>query len=202
MKKGNGRYDYQAYDDNALMELLARGEERAFDEIYFRYADDLLGYVYNRLRIKESSEDVVQELFAAIWTRRHTLEIGNLKSYLYTAARHGLLNVVRAEERRKEYLEDFIRTREYYAHDNGTEERLNLADLQNAIEAELARLPERCREVYRMSRQQHMANKDIAEALNLSIQSVENYLTLAQKRLRISLGNYKALLALLLSAWF
>lgn len=74
--------------------------------------------------------------------------------------------------------------------DNSNEEHIELSDLTDAVEKEVARLPEKCQQVFRMSRHEHRSVRDIAEALNISHKTVENHLTKALRQLRMAFSEY------------
>jgi RNA polymerase sigma-70 factor (ECF subfamily) len=74
--------------------------------------------------------------------------------------------------------------------DNSNEEHIELSDLANAVEKEVARLPEKCQQVFRMSRNEHRSIHDIAETLKISHKTVENHLTKALRQLRLAFSEY------------
>lgn len=61
---------YKGYTDEQLVELLRQGKDKAFDELYFRYRDPLVRFVYIRMKSISVSEEIVQEVFTSIWERR------------------------------------------------------------------------------------------------------------------------------------
>jgi RNA polymerase sigma-70 factor (ECF subfamily) len=184
---------YQTYDDGALLRRMEQDDEQAFRVIYERYWETMYAYVYNRLHVHESSQEIIQNVFFSLWDKRHALRITtSLPSYLFGASRHGLLNTLRAERVRLSYAADFS-VFMAQQHDHSNEEWQNLKDLERAIEESLAQLPEKCRTIYHMSRNQHLSIQKIAAQLNLSTKTVENNLTQALKHLRTSLGDFIAL---------
>jgi RNA polymerase sigma-70 factor (family 1) len=144
--------------------------------------------VYSRLKTKEAAEEIIQEVFFALWTRREELNItGSLTAYLFTAVKYQIFNYIKASKVRRTYATHFYR---YEMMDNSNEENIELSDLTNAVEKEVARLPEKCQQVFRMSRNEHKSIRDIAEALNISHKTVENHLTKALRQLRVAFSEY------------
>lgn len=192
--------EYDAYDDLTLLKLAGREDCRAFDVLYDRYFDRLFSFVYNRLHIKEDSEEIVQEIFFSIWSNRHTLIINTtLPAYLFGACRLMILNSMRNQKVRKTYVEELSAYLLEHC-DNSNEEYQGLHDLENAIEISLSQLSEKCQTVFRLSREQHLPISNIAMKLNLSPKTVENYLTQALKHLRTSLeGKFMAMVFILLT---
>lgn len=186
------------YDDRNLLSLLTNGDKRAFEVIYDRFADRLYWYVYSRTRVKEICEEIVQEIFVSLWVKRESLEITNtLDSYLYGAAKHKILSYIRTNDVRKKYAADFVR---FAANrvDNSSEELLELKDLQHTIDESISKLPEKCQRAFRMSRMEHETIQHIADRMNISTRTVENYISTALRHLRTSLGNLLGVIILLL----
>jgi len=179
--------EYDAYDDLTLLRLAGEEDCRAFDVLYDRYFDRLFAFVYNRLHVKEDSEEIVQEIFFSLWSNRQTVMITTtLPAYLFGACRLMILNTMRHQKVRTTYAEELSA---YLArYDNSNEEYQGLQDLEHAIEISLSQLSEKCQTVFRLSREQHLPISNIALKLNLSHKTVENYLTQALKHLRTSLG--------------
>lgn len=167
---------------------MRQGNALAFQKIYDAYWEKLFAYTFNRLHVREASEEVVQDVFSSLWANRESLIITtSLSSYLYGATRHRLLNELRSAKVRKAYAADyasFIKN----VYDNSNVEEQEVKDLQRLIEARIAELPKNCQSVFRLSRQQYVPNQTIAETLKISTKTVENYITQALKHLRTSLG--------------
>jgi RNA polymerase sigma-70 factor (family 1) len=178
--------------------LLINGDQKAFEAIYDHFSDRLYRYVYSRVRIKETCEEIVQEIFVSLWSKRESLEITNsLESYLYGAAKHKILSHIRSTGVREKYAADFTRfTAERV--DNSSEELLELKDLQHTIDESISELPEKCQRAFRMSRMEHETIQRIAERMNISTRTVENYISLALRHLRTSLGNLLGVIILVL----
>lgn len=178
-------------DDVNLVTQLNEGNKVAFENIYDRYANDLYRFVFNRIRLKEVSEEIVQEIFVSLWSKRAELRIGSLSSYLYAASKYQMLTYFRSDKVRKKYAAEFAL---YLSErrDNSIEEFMNVSDLHSLIERAIQELPEKCREAFRLSRFEHFSIAEIAERMNISPRTVENYLTQALRHLRLSLGEFLA----------
>jgi RNA polymerase sigma-70 factor (family 1) len=185
------------HDDLMLVNLLKQGNELAFQKIYNSYWHKLFAYTYNRLHIRGTSEEVVQDVFFSLWAKRESIMItSSLSAYLYGATKHRLLNELRSVKVRKAYASDyssFIQN----LYDNSNVEQQDVNDLEHSIEARISELPKQCQTVFRLSRQEHVPNQSIAERLNISTKTVENYLTQALKYIRTSLGEFLVFLILM-----
>ena len=182
------------YNHSDLLPLLQNGTAKDFDAIYDRFADRLYDYVYRRIKIKEISEEIIQDIFVSLWSKRETLTITiSLDAYLFGAAKFRVLTYFRSEKVRREYAANFT---SFMAQcvDNSNEEAMNLKDLESSIDTSISALPEKCRTAFRLSRMEHEPISQIAERMNISRHTVENYLSQALKHLRASLGEVLVLL--------
>jgi RNA polymerase sigma-70 factor (ECF subfamily) len=162
----------------------------AYECIYNKYWPLLYAYVYNRLKSREITEEIVQEVFFSLWNRRTALQLTQtLSAYLYTAVKYQIFNYMKADKVRKTYAATFSRYNDQL-QDNSNVEYITYADLANAVEKEVSRLPEKCQQVFRMSRNEHRSIQDIAASLNISHKTVENHLTKALKHLRLAFREY------------
>lgn len=185
---------YAAWTDEALVRAVRQDDSLAFAEMYERYWELLLGVAYRKLNSREMAEELVQDLFAALWLKRHTQEIQTLKSYLLKAVKYRVIDALKARLTQTAYLEH---TRLHASsEDHSTEETVAADDLSLALLASLMRLPEHTREVFRLSRLEHQSVPEIAVRLNLSRKTVEYHLTRALKVLRVSLRDFLAVIVL------
>lgn len=189
--------NYKKLSETELTELLQQDSLGAFREIYVRYWKALYGEAYKRLKDKDQCEEIVQELFAGLWNKRMALQIdGTLGGYLYKSVGYRVIDQYRREMVRAKHRALFKAV--YSEADHSTENAIMLKDLEQSINLAVGQLPDKCRSVYELSRVEHKTNKEIAEYLGISEKTVENHLTRALKKLRVSLGNYYILLLFLL----
>jgi len=182
-----------------LLSLLKNGREKEFEIVYDQFADRLYHYVLRRIKDKAVTEEIVQEIFVSLWSKRKTLEVStSLDAYLFGAARYTILTYFRSERVRKNYAEHFACFLTNHPVDNSIEELMNLKDLENSIHTSISELPEKCRTAFRLSRIEHQPIPRIAEHMKISTRTVENYLSQALRHLRISLTEFLMLLLLCL----
>ncbi|HWD89327.1 MAG TPA: RNA polymerase sigma-70 factor [Mucilaginibacter sp.] len=177
--------NYNACTDPQLLNLLRSGDRMAYTEIYDRYALVLLGHAYNKTRDREEAKDVVHEVFATLWAKRESLQIDYLAGYLFRSVRNIILNQITHQA----VQEKFIRSMEQFAASNDIPDHLvREKQLTAIIEREIAALPPKMREVFVLSRKEHLSHKEIAEMLGISEQTVSKHVTNALKILRVKLG--------------
>lgn len=178
------------HTDHELVVLMQQGNIPAFDEIYEKYWAKLYAYAYNRLREKEVCEEITQEVFISLWANRTTLHITtSLSGYLFQAVKYQMLNFMKSTQVRNSYIDSFNHFREHL-FDDSTNEQMALTDLKMMLEKSISELPDKCQEVFRLSRIDHLSIKEIALQLDISHKTVENHLTKALKHLRGSLGDF------------
>lgn len=181
--------------DEFLVEKLSQGDRHAFEKIYLKYWDKLYSSVYKRVRNGEVAEEIVQDFFIYLWEKRSAIVIHtSFEAYIHTAVRYQVLNYLQKEITRNNY-KSTLGTEESYS--NETLDQVYLNELNKIIENEIAQLPEKCQHVFRLSRQENLNTKEIAERLAISTKTVENHLTKALKILRINLKDYIAVSSML-----
>lgn len=116
-------------------------------------------------------------------------EIVSLSAYLFTGVKYRMLNEMKAQQVRKNFAASFA-VFQAGNHSRITEETVDEMDLHTALQANVAQLPPKCRQIFQLSRHQYQTIAEIANALNLSPKTVENQLTKALRHLRLGLGEF------------
>ncbi len=172
--------------DEYLTERLREGDAAAFEEIYERYWSVLYRTAYHKLNSTEVAEELVQDLFTALWQKRTSLRINTtLQQYLFGAIRNHVITYVRkcAVQAKYNQIE-----RPTFSHDTEWEVAYN--ELHERLENALNELPEKTKAVFAMSRYEEKTVAQIARQLNFSEKGVEYHLTKALKHLRTHLQNF------------
>lgn len=179
---------YLSYSDEILADLLHRGDMHAFEAIYRRYWRKIFVAAFQRTGSRELCEEIVQDIFAALWNNREHVRIQCLSVYLHTAARYRVIDHIHREMN----LRAMIADRDATLVDNGTEESVLLNDLSGALQKEIEKLPARCQLVFKLSRERNLSIKQVARQLGISEKTVENQLSKAMKLLRMNLRHYSS----------
>ena len=151
---------------------------------------------YTRVRSKEVTEEIVQDLFISLWDKRATNSINNLPAYLFQAVKYKALNFIEAKlvhEKYWNYYKNYVPLNE-----DATEITLEFDDLIEAIEQGMKQLPEKSKKVFRLHRMEGWSVPEIASLLNVSEKAIQYHLTRSVKKLRVHLKNYVILLAALI----
>lgn len=173
-------------DDRELLSSLRKGDESALNLIYAKYWQPLFTSAYNFLKDKEACEDIIQEIFIKIWNKRESIEYTvSLKAYLYASVRYEVYRQVRAGNVRESIFENIAANMQTLSDQHILEHKELLSKINSIVD----QLPQKCKEVYQLSRVEQLSHKEIAEKLNISTKTVENHMTKALKVLRTSLGD-------------
>lgn len=173
--------------DAELARRMRLGDEKALEAIFRAHYQGLVGFVRRYVKTTEIAEELVQDLFLKLWSRRGSLgEIDSLKTYLFRAARNTALNHLRRRKLEQEWVE---KEQGAGSEEPGQEgdEPVTESELAAAVRAAVDRLPPRCREVFMLSRDSGLTYGEIAKALGISIKTVETQMGRALKALRESL---------------
>jgi len=177
---------YTDLSDEKLLALLKDGLEEAFDHLFFRYRNKLFAVAYNRLKSKETAEEIVQDLFAAIWQKRQTLQItNNLSSYLCTAIKYAVLDHIRSQKTKDSYVAEMLKVSERAA--SSVEQGVEFNELDFHLNKSIDALPEKCREAFTLSRYENYSVREIADKLNISPETAKYHIAHALKTLRLNL---------------
>lgn len=178
-----------------LLRRLAEGDQTALTAIYQHYWQALFIAAYNVVKDKKTCEDIIQEIFLQLWLKRETLEIReSLKGYLMAATRYQVFRCIRKAAEQKRVFNRLAARPE----PQNAEPALFQKELKRQVDQVVAVLPEKCRIIYKMSREEYLSHKEISERLQISPKTVENQLTIALRRLRHSLEGF---LMLILTYW-
>lgn len=177
---------YQAHTDQELVVLLRAGDHMAFSEIFSRYNKLLYSHAYNKLRKEDEAQDIVQDIFVKLWERHGEVQDINLSGYLFTMVRNKILNLLshnKIVSNYSEYLQKYLP-----GETGATDHLIREKQLAEIIEAEIAALPPRMREIFELSRNQHLSNKEIAQQLQLSEHTVADQIKKSLRALRLRIG--------------
>lgn len=191
----------QSTQERELVLRLINNDEEAFCELYSVYKNRLLYFAMRFLKSQEFAEDVFQDTFTVVWQSRKFINPdSSFSSYLYTIMRNRILNMLRDIDH-EQHLKDVIFAQ---AIDASVEMEGDVFsnDLMEQIAYAMEKLTPRQREIFDMSRNKDMSHKEIAEALGISVNTVQEHISTSLRVMRAyltgSAGSYADLLLLLL----
>lgn len=183
-------------EEQLLIRRLKEGDSKAFDCIYRLYAKRLYAYSLQYTKLPEDAEEIVQDVFVRLWNQRQNIrQEETLRTLLFIMAKHLLINAYRVRINQPAY-EDYLNYVDSLSVDD-TKDRLEYHDFLRQFRVFLATLPVTQQRVITLSRLHQCTNKEIAEQLSLSEQTVKNQLSLGMKSLKAALDKFLCLLILL-----
>lgn len=182
------RTDLAARDDAALARRIRRGDAAAFKAFFERYYDTLFGYLRRRGLAAATCEDLIQNAFLALWERRQTIDPQrSLRALLFKICYTRALNHFRDTARFADSPAPLGERATAAAPDREADFSL----MQQALGAAVAALPERRRAVFELCFLEELTYREAAEALGISIKTVENQMGHALKAIRRALAAYQ-----------
>ena len=170
---------------------LRAGDTHAYEAVFRDYHARLCSFAYSYLQNRSEAEEVVQDLFLALWQKREQLEVRtSLRAYLFTAVRNRVLNRSARASLEKLHLEQLDPPDlESTPENTAVEDHITTEQIAARVQAAMTELPDGCRRVLQLRWQDGLSYAEIAEALGISIKGVENQLARARKGLRQRLSD-------------
>ena len=175
-------------EDKELYRKLREGDEHAFKALFQKYYPAMCHFARQFLHDSEMAEETVQELFVHIWEKRASLNIEtSVKHYFFRSIRNQCLNQIQHQKIRQQYASKMMES----SHQEIDPEQYYMeVDLIKRIEKSIESLPPKRQKIFRLSREQGLKYKEIAEQLNISVKTVEAQMGLALKHLRDQLKEF------------
>lgn len=170
---------------STLLEEIKNGNTASFEMLFKQYFPRLLAYAVRFVEDENEARDIVQDCFLTFWEKRNELSSESLSSLLFTMVRNSCLNHLNHQMIVNRYQNNFLKKAigdealyhaDFLMH---TEKKLLFDELKEQIDHVVDSLPDRCRQVFRMSREDGLKNREIAERLQISTTAVEKQITKA-----------------------
>jgi len=173
------KYDEEQFVFSRMVE----GDKDAFRFFFDKYYIDLCNLVNIYIHDEAMAEEIVQDIYIYLWEKKGNIQIkSSVKAYLLKASKNKSLNYLRNEKAKMNFREKLREASEidYEIPANALDARQLREIIENAIKS----LPEKCREIYRLAKENELSYKEIAEELGISVKTVENQMGIALKKLR------------------
>ena len=171
--------------DTEQIRSIRDGNESAFEQLFRHYGQALVYFAHNYVRDLSIAENLVQDVFVAVWEKRATLSPDrSIKSYLYTATKNRALKHLRHEEITSKNREKIDL---YSVAPSTPDDLLSHDETAAAIGRAIEALPEKCRLVFKLNRFDHLTYAEVAEVLDISVKTVETQMGRALHVLRRTL---------------
>jgi RNA polymerase sigma-70 factor (ECF subfamily) len=173
--------------DESLVRRLKENDKPAFELIFNKFSKKLYYFTLSYLHSQAESEEIVQNVFIALWENRDMLnESFPLQNYLYKVTINHIYNYYKHQLVRRRYFEKMIL--EGKEEDQEPAQGILANDLGEIMNKIIGELPIRQRLIFRLSRTEGLSHAEIAQRLGLSVRSVENQIYRALKYIREKLS--------------
>lgn len=170
------------HTDKALLLGLSQDDMQAFDELYHRYAHQLMAFAKTFFPDQETAEEAVQEIFIRIWEKRKSLDRDKeFKPYLFQAVKYYMYNYIRDKKQACTFDEA---PDEYFLVEINQHDQLVYEELEEKAHGLIHNLPKTQQQVFKLNKLEGMSSTEIAVKMNLSKRTVEHHIYLATKAVR------------------
>ncbi len=187
--QASNRTKMPATNETIQLRSIRAGDVQVFKALFEEKYPGLVRLACHYVREEAIAKDLVQQVFIRFWEKKETLLIReSIPAYLRQMVVNECLAHLRTQKRRSELVpSEFIEKNAFSEDADGPvlENELK-AQIRDAVDT----LPDKCKEIFRMSRYESMTYREIAEELNISTKTVENQVGIALKKLKYSLRKY------------
>lgn len=167
-----------------LQRRIAEGDEAAFTQLYLHFGKKLIQFAVSLVRSKEIAEELVEDVFVKLWANRLRIkEIDNLTVYLYVSVKNKALNALshKAHELVAAPFDFLDTTVDEFAHD--PYDLMITAEMMNRMRRAIESLPPRCKIIFKLIRENGLKYKEVAEILNISVNTIDVQMAIAVKKI-------------------
>ncbi|MCU4174066.1 RNA polymerase sigma factor [Carboxylicivirga sp. N1Y90] len=184
-------------NDQQTLLSLKNGNRDAFDTLFRKYYQSLCRFAFNFLNDESLAEEAVQNTFMYLWEKRKNYQIPkSFKAYIHRSVYNECLRIRKWEKKTSEVESTYALLLPEEWTDNEQEQWNKIKPIINKA---INQLPQKCRDIFLMRRQEGLSNQEIANYLNISIKTVENQMSIALKKLRNDLAHVLKQLPILLA---
>lgn len=179
-------------------------DKQDFEQFYLYYFPKLVRFAREYILSEEDAENIVQDVFLVLWQQRKLFDgLRNSQAYLFRLTKNKCIDFLRHKimiAEKKESIQD-AQKKEYeyslYSIEQFDDSVFTTENIDILLHNAIGSLPEKCKEIFLLSRFEGMNHQEIADKLNISTSTVNNQISFAMKKLKEKLKNYSFLLFLL-----
>ena len=196
-------FEYTIDESRDTVGSNSENEEQAFELLFRAYYVKLAFFANKFINDQPAAEEIVSETFTRLWEERSKLQINvSLNAYLYRSVQNRCLNYLKHKKVESEYVNYLARHNMLTEIPELNRNPFQEKELQEQVQKAIQELPEKCRQVFELSRFENLKNREIAESLNISQKTVERHITIALDRLRLALRHLFVFFAFLSERFF
>ncbi len=167
-----------------LLLIAEHDDQTAFDELFNFYFPGLVSFSSNILKDRQLAEETVEDVFVKLWLNRKTMvSIKSPSHYIYTAVKYASLSALKKNN--TVFYEDYPEDIEL-SYSNPESDYISSENIGHITHA-INQLPSKCRLIFRLIKEEGLKYEEVAQLLQLSVKTVESQMTIAIKKLTITL---------------
>ncbi len=179
--------------EQILLSQLKLNDDKAFTTLYNKYWYRLYRHTQKKIRSNEIAEEIVHDIFADLWFRRHTILITtSLEAYLFQSVRYATYKYIRTLKNKEVFITEL--TSVMKNNSSFSSNQSEYIELNELLSVSLEHLPQRCRTIFELSRLKQFSHREISEELSITVKTVENQISKAIRILKVALKDYTYLL--------
>jgi RNA polymerase sigma-70 factor, ECF subfamily len=177
--------------DDLLFRQIREGDERSFEMLFKKYYASLSSYAMVFVRFEDLARELVHETFIKIWERRDNIVIeSSFKSYIYRSVHNNCINFLKKSRqlsiKQETVRAEILKQHEINMHHFDQEgiDRLLSDDFETVFSRGLDALPDQCREIFNLCRDDKLSYQEVADRLGISVNTVKTQMKRALSKLR------------------
>ncbi len=171
------------HNERELLQMISQGDEQAFATVFHHYRNKIYGVALKLTHSTTVAEEIVEDVFLKIWTRRATMnEIENFSAYLFTIGRNETYKILK--QIAKNYKIVLLSENNQSFVHNNTEDYLIQKEFTSLLQKAIDRLPHQQKQVYKLMKEEDLKRGEVAEILHLQPETVKFHLAQAMKNIR------------------
>jgi len=188
----------ELYSDNNLVLRLKTGDQLAYEVLFYKYKNKLKGFIVNSTPPHIDPDEVLQQVFIKIWLQREKLDPEkSFLSFLFTIAKHEVIDQLRSAVNKKLYLLGDMLTDLNIPDHSGSDPQ---QEMEQKVDELIKKLPERRKQIFELSRFDGLSYKEIAKQLNISENTVDTQIRKALDFLRNEIKKLHFIIFLLINS--
>ncbi|WP_163214314.1 RNA polymerase sigma-70 factor [Bacteroides sp. 519] len=168
-------------EEFTLFNRIKQRDRNAFDALFRKYYTSLCRFSLIICQSQKDAEESVQDMFVNLWEKAPLLQIEtSVKAYLYTSTRNYTLNTINKQQTELRYLNEYTEL----MNNEEADQKISSEEISILIQQGVNTLPDKCREIFVLCKQEGLTYDEIATYLNISEKTVENQMGIALRKLR------------------
>ena len=190
--------------ESEIIDKICKGDHSAFQWLYQNYYVGLCTYALRFTKNKSTAEEIVQKSIFKLWERRESLQINeSIVAYLFSTVKNNCLNHLKHQQIVNRFKESISpaeqESEELIALSQETGLSIYIAhELENKITEAIEKLPQQCREIFKMSRFEGLKHREIAKIKGITLNTVQKQISIALNKLKTELTDYLPIVILLI----